>query len=321
MFDNFSVALFRLRIQATTSLLLPSYKGSTLRGGFGHAFRRIVCLTKDKDCAECILKQQCAYSYIFETPLPPNSGIMRKYPKVPHPFVLIPPLEKDRTYEKGENIDFGLTLIGKAIDYLPYFIFTFEEFGKIGIGKGKGKFVLGEVYSLDSNGDEVLIYEKTQRKLLNLFHTIYPFKEENNDRVTDQMRIAFLTPVRVKYQGNFGVKMDFHILFRNLIRRISTLAYFHCGENQSGIDFNNLIDKAKNVKTEKSNLKWFDWERYSARQQAKMNMGGFVGDIDYKGDFSVFLPWLKVGELVNVGKGTSFGLGKYQLDNVEAKKK
>jgi hypothetical protein len=42
-------------------------------------------------------------------------------------------------------------LIGKAVDYLPYFILTFSELGKKGIGMGRGKFVLEKVEDLGIN--------------------------------------------------------------------------------------------------------------------------------------------------------------------------
>jgi CRISPR/Cas system endoribonuclease Cas6 (RAMP superfamily) len=42
--------------------------------------------------------------------------------------------------------------------------------------------------------------------------------------------------------------------------------------------------------------------------------GGFVGDATFEGDLAEFLPALRLGELVHVGKGTTFGLGKYRLE-------
>ena len=44
-----------------------------------------------------------------------------------------------------------------------------------------------------------------------------------------------------------------------------------------------------------------------------MTLGGFMGSVTFKGDFGDFIPFLLLGEQVHVGKGTSFGLGKYQL--------
>jgi hypothetical protein len=58
--------------------------------------------------------------------------MMRKYTVAPHPFILEPSVKNQRTYKEGEDLSFGLTLIGRATDYLPYFIYTFDELGRIG---------------------------------------------------------------------------------------------------------------------------------------------------------------------------------------------
>ncbi len=42
-------------------------------------------------------------------------------------------------------------------------------------------------------------------------------------------------------------------------------------------------------------------------------MGGFVGDITFEGDIEPFMPIIKAGEVIHVGKGTGFGLGKYAI--------
>lgn len=44
-----------------------------------------------------------------------------------------------------------------------------------------------------------------------------------------------------------------------------------------------------------------------------MKMGGFVGQVEYRGELGDFVPLLKLGERVNVGKGTGFGLGRYAV--------
>jgi CRISPR/Cas system endoribonuclease Cas6 (RAMP superfamily) len=79
------------------------------------------------------------------------------------------------------------------------------------------------------------------------------------------------------------------------------------------LDFKGLIEKSKEITVQKENLTWFDWERYSNRQETKMKMGGFIGSITFQGNFQTFLPFVLLGEYVHVGKGTSFGLGKYEI--------
>jgi hypothetical protein len=105
---------------------------------------------------------------------------------------------------------------------------------------------------------------------------------------------------------------EFHILIRTLLRRLSNLAYFHCG-TELDLNFRGLITAAEQIETVHSDLRWYDWERYSARQDTRMKLGGFVGKVTYRGDLQPFLPLLRLGEFVHIGKGTSFGLGKYMI--------
>lgn len=119
----------RITLRATDPLQLPPYKGATLRGGFGTVFKETVCVVDHRDCARCLLRAQCAYPYIFDTPVPENTARMRKYPAAPHPFVFLPPLDTKTLYKPGDRLVFDLTLIGKGADFLPYFIYTFERLG------------------------------------------------------------------------------------------------------------------------------------------------------------------------------------------------
>ena len=44
-----------------------------------------------------------------------------------------------------------------------------------------------------------------------------------------------------------------------------------------------------------------------------MKVGRFMGDITFSGDIIPFLTYLLLGEIVHLGKASSFGLGKYKL--------
>jgi CRISPR-associated endoribonuclease Cas6 len=311
---------FLFKITAKEPIILPAYKGSTLRGGFGYAFKRVVCAIKDRECPDCLLKEKCVYSYVFETPPPSDTRIMRKYKSAPHPFVIEPPAEKRRGYKPGDEIQFGLTLIGRAIDYLPYFIYTFDELGKIGIGKGKAKYELKEVRC-----DGKQIYDAETKTLksfeaasLDVGIPTFPHsggfaeaKEKGGEG--GFLNLIFLTPTRILYDSHLTLDLEFHILIRNLLRRLSLLSYFHCGVDPSEWDFKGIIGEAKEIKVQKKNLRWYDWERYSGRQETRMKMGGFVGEISFEGNIEPFMPLISAGEILHVGKGTGFGLGKYEI--------
>ncbi len=316
--EKFIFSCFSFLIRAESSIELPSYKGSTFRGGFGHAFRRACCTTAKKDCSDCLLKNTCVYSWVFETPVPDDAQIMRKYFAAPHPFVIEPPNGGRRTYETGEQLDFRLVLIGRAVDYLPYFVYSFHQLGKMGIGKGRGKFrlekVIHESVPADAEEPGTVIYEGRNGTLIPPEAPV-SWPEIIDPKSPDRLHISFLTPTRIKYQGRLTRDLEFHVFFRNLLRRISLLSYFHCGQRLDDSEFRELIDRAKEVRTVKHGLYWHDWNRWSNRQGTRMKMGGFMGEITYEGDFEPFWPYIRLGEYVHVGKGSSFGLGRYEVVN------
>lgn len=312
MLETFRLAKFRFTICAKEHIRFPAYKGSAFRGGFGYAFKRVVCVIKDKACDGCLLKQKCIYSYIFETPPPEDTEMLRLYPKVPHPFVIEPPITEKQSFAPGEEFPFHLILIGNAIDYLPYFIYTFTELGKKGIGQGRGKYDLLQVEGIGLDNESVQIYHNKTQTLTGNYPIIQAGQLNPQRFASLKTTLSLHTPLRFRFDGHITDKIEFHVLIRNLLRRISSLSYFHCGEKLE-IDFKGLIEKATAVKLIKSDTHWFDWKRYSTRQEEWMSLGGVTGTISYEGDISDSMLLLRLGEYVHVGKGTSFGLGKYEI--------
>ncbi len=102
--------------------ILPPYKGSTFRGVFGHALKEVVCALKRQECPTCLLRGQCVYTQIFETP--PDS-LESGRPSPPHPFVIEPPATRRTHFLPGEAFNFRLLLFGQANQYLLYFVYAF----------------------------------------------------------------------------------------------------------------------------------------------------------------------------------------------------
>ena len=235
----------------------------------------------------------------------------RKY--LPHPFIIEPENDKKTIYEQGDNFSFDLILIGRAIEYLPYFIYSFKILGNLGIGKGRGKYFLKEVFSMDNNSNPKLIYDGEHQVLTNKYYVLTGEDLLNDYELNNEtISLNFITPTRIKYDRKLIDNLEFHVLIRNLLRRLSLIIYRHC-DYELNIDYKNLIEESKNVEIFDSNLRWYDLERYSNRQNTRMKMGGFIGKITYKGDLTPYIPLIEIGEHIHVGKGVSFGLGKYEI--------
>ncbi|MBI5185184.1 MAG: hypothetical protein HZA01_05600 [Nitrospinae bacterium] len=150
--EEFRIARFEFILASEEHIELPEYKGSALRGGFGTALRKVLCDEKKNNCDDCSRKKDCLFLYLFNTRLPEGSEVLKNTKNIPAPFVIEPPLENKRIFAEGEEIIFNLVLIGKARNYLPHFIFAFEEFGRAGLGKGGGRFLLKSVSRTDKDG-------------------------------------------------------------------------------------------------------------------------------------------------------------------------
>jgi hypothetical protein len=267
-----------------------------------------------------MLRHNCVYSYIFETPPPPQSTVLSKLDNPPRPYVIQPPSDGKTDYQPGEELSFGLVLIGhRAMDYLPYFIFAFDEFARRGIGltqnsheRKRGRCRLESVFSLHDQNQKQIFYGE-QKILTDESQTISFFSlTKDYDISITRLRLSFLTPTAIKHNGVFLKDLSFAPFIQNLIGRISMLALFHC-DSSLDLDFSSLLDRAKTISVENDSLSWKNWLRYSGKQKRRMNWGGLVGELDFVGELCEFLPYIRLGEYIHVGKSATFGLGQYKV--------
>jgi len=298
--------------------LLPPYKGSTLRGIFGHALKKVVCALKKQDCADCLLADRCIYPTVFE--ISAKAPVERKRKRIaqpPHPYVIEPPDDTKTHYQKGDLLNFSLILFGAACDNITYFIYAFDQIGGIGIGKrinGRGAtFSLHHVYA-----NEIPIYSKSDGKIkmqpqsTPLAPSSFTEKPETG---LLNIELSLVTPLRLKYKNGLKADLPFDVLTRAMLRRISSLFEYH-GAGEPPLDYRGMIARAKAVPVKESHIGWHDWRRYSNRQEQAMLMGGMVGKITYENVPAGYLPLLRFCETAHLGKATTFGLGKIKVTQI-----
>ncbi len=292
---------FTFASELNAEAVLPPFKGSTFRGAFGTALKRIVCALRRQECPDCLLNSRCVYAFFFESP-------------PPHPFVVEPPLITKTHFLPGEAFDFNLLLFGRATEYVPYCIYAFDQMGQTGIGKRvngrRAGFVLKEVRS--GPGGETIYSSEDQRLQRVNFSSEITLPEPPGGDIR-QITVRMETPLRVKQENQLTAHLPFHTLIRAALRRVSSL-FTHYGSGEPDLDYKGLVRRAQAVEIVESDLRWLDWERYSNRQEMKMLMGGMIGSVTYAGDLREFLPVLRICEEVHLGKQTTFGLGKITIE-------
>ncbi len=300
------VVRLSVELTAREPARLPRYKGAVVRGGFGLAFRRVSCPFPKRECADCLLVKQCVWSYVFNTPRPDNATVMRKYETIPRPFVIEPPEDQRTRLELRDQLQFGLVLVGRAIEHIPYFIYAFEQMAEQGLGTGRGRFALTAVRQ-----DGTLFFDSRAKCFVTPLRTMsleLAPGADNPARVT----LYFTTPLRIIHEGRMVRRPEFHILMRALLRRLGLLAYFH--DQPVELDYKTLIGQAESVPMVDCALARVEWRRFSSRQDRVVEMEGMEGRATYEGNVGLFLPFLKAGEILHVGKGTTFGMGKYKME-------
>src|SRR5690348_4555724 len=158
MTQNLRIGLFRFKLVPEQPLQVPALnKGNMLRGGFGHAFRRFCCIPHCKDTKTCPLAATCPYKGVFEPSPPPDSERLSKNRDIPRPFVFRAPQAMQSFFGKGEAFEFGLVLIGRVLDFLPYFVLSFRELANEGLGLNRAKCILERVeqVGVSSNRSEL----------------------------------------------------------------------------------------------------------------------------------------------------------------------
>ena len=319
MLQNFRFARYRLTYTVEEPLKMPRYKGNVFRGRFGYILRDITCVGGAQQCEKhCEFPERCVYSKCFETPVPDDSPMLRGQPFAPHPFVLEPPYTEQLEYASGDTLTCTLTLIGEAINVLPWMVFTFYRMGeqRIGLRNQRGKCRLEKVESLPARDDassQTIFTSETEMLtdegvILGIEDVMHAAPD-----VTDTIDLEFLTPTSIKVNGKWTSDLTFEVLVRNLLRRLRFLNYFHCGEDLDvEVDVHALIEAARSVK-DTPRLQWLRRDRYSHRAEASVPMSGFIGNIRFEGELAPFLPFISLGEYLHIGHHTAFGYGQYRL--------
>jgi len=325
--DALHVGLFRFTIAPRQPLVVPAVnKCNMLRGGFGHAFRRLCCIPQCKNAKCCPLTTACPYKTVFEPSPPPGADRLSKNEDIPRPFVFRAPDSQQTRFAPSERLQFELVLIGRAIDFLPHFVLSFRELAADGVGLNRAKCKLERVEQIKASVSGVGFPDVQTEVIYTAEDQLFRAAEVAsagswiNGRTgscietatIQRLTIRFLTPTLLRADGEVVRRPDFHHVFKRLRDRINALNTFY-GDGPLDADFSALGKLAEEVRTVSCDTKWIERFRTSSKTRQRHELSGFMGEASYAGDLTEFLPWLTMGELVHVGKHTAWGNGRIEL--------
>ena len=196
-------ALYRLRLLLELGArrqTLPASLGFTVRGIFVVSFRHVVCVTRAPVCDGCLLLHRCPYPYIFETPpaLHLPEVLQKRFRQAPRPYIFEVPL----VYRGEETLELGLILVGRALDFLPYFLYVVQETGKDGLGRARVPYRLLTVTDGGRADGSVIFQAEAGIVRDNVQAITLADVQHPGDNAVQQVTLELLTPLRVKKYGD-----------------------------------------------------------------------------------------------------------------------
>jgi CRISPR-associated endoribonuclease Cas6 len=248
-----------------------------LRGAFGVALKRVVCINPKYRCEGCFSTSNCIYYDFFEIK---NKFHLYRFSKA----------------LKEQNFDFSFYLFEEACEKLPYILNAFiEMITKQGLGVERKKFGIKYITC-----NERIVFQN------DTFDTkdIVPKKFEIDNTLKD-ITLLFQTPLRIKSDNKLlSTTPKLEQILSSILNRLNEFKNLP----MTRLPFEPSYEEAQ------SSVIFKDLTRRSNRQNTKMKIGGILGYVKYKNIDEKSYAVLKLGEIIGAGKLTVFGLGEIKVE-------
>lgn len=301
--ERFSIPYIKLKFKIIfpEKAVLPKEKVSALRGGMGEMLLRQNCIG-ERDCGHCPFEEACIVRSTMYTRMKRRPAFMQGDDSIGY---LLECENYQTVFQAGDSLFFFLILFGNNIVFFGQYLQAFYQLGVSGIGKDKAKFQIEEV---SSQGHKIFEDNIVDMRCYHI-ETVNEYVERRMCRLRAQefrSMVIFHTPLCLKFHGEYLREFHSEAIFQAVFRRIMMLDYFveryiDLPEISDYPDINEQIASERAV------------QRYSSTQDAKIRLKGIVGNVCFDYIPEELLPYLLAGELLHIGKNSSFGFGRYTI--------
>ncbi len=301
---------FRLRFHFTAQgpIHFPVGKpGNVLRGAFGLIFRRIACVPQCQSARTCDIREACAYARIFEPSSLGNSpsGLS----DWPRPFVFRASHLDGRTIPPQHQFHFDVHLFQLRDPAIPYFVLTFAQLAREGLGPGRANAILTAVDHLDAAGAAIgRVYDGQTFCGSDDIEPCW-LRLDPPAETVQRLEVRFLTPTELKSGHQLAPQPEFGILMNRVRDRLSTLSDLY-GSGPLEMDFAAFGERAAKVRMVRCDIGTVHVVRLSTRTGQQHPLDGFTGTAEYEGDLAEFVPFLRAASFTGVGRQTTWGKGE-----------
>lgn len=353
MFDLTATKLL-ITLEATETIALDQYAGSSLRGALYEAMLRRFCMNREAtSCADCPLNATCPVAGLV-APLRDERPRGRDAPR---PFVIAADpaaigltdaesrngegaYGRARTevrLEVGQTYTFAVTLFGRAATFFPYLALSLPTVATIGIGRplrdhhgqrGRPRIAKIDVVQPFTGQRETLYLANDQAvRTPTLVITPDMIATHAATLPTDRLAVRFITPTRLIAGKRLMAHPDARTLALRLTERLEALEQEYGGSSSATNDQHAAKDSrrdryiaveriARDICVVADETRWVDVTSYSSRQGQSMPIGGFRGRAILEGNIGPLRELLVWGEVAHAGKNAVKGDGCIRVESV-----
>lgn len=244
-------------------------------------------------------------------PQPATDPVVQRQVQKPSAAVVFSPdVVPQGRFAKGHQFQLPALFIGDGVVAIEAFVDVLQMLGQRGIHKGQGRFHVTAMKAPINDG----VTSPQGVLTACVIPDIVPLSWllERHSQSKSQVKLEVVTPMRLIKNGKPLFKFVFKDFFSVLRRRVSYLAIAH-GEAVINSTEDEMSELAATIVCREETLHWQDWRRL-AHGRKEQGIGGLTGSLDLSGDALAELWWLfELGALLHVGKGASFGFGRFRL--------
>lgn len=235
----------------------------------------------------------------------------------PRPFVFRAGHLDGCTIAAGATFFFDLHLFDMRSPAIAYLVLAFAQLGREGLGPGRRRASLTDVWQLNEagepgarifDGQSLLAHEQISPLLLNL---------DPCPKQVERVLVRFVSPTELKGGQQLIERPEFGILAARIRDRVSTLRALY-DDGPLAIDFRGFAERASVVRIVRCEIEPVAIERRSSRTGQVHSIGGFIGEAEYAGALGEFVPYLQAARWTGVGRQTVWGKGEVRAEDLKS---
>lgn len=301
---------FTCKLRAADAVRGVAALGDRFHSRLGNHLRRLVCSSRDAECADCLALEPCPYAALFHGRVHPGAHPLLRGQRLPAPWVFALP-HGQRELKRDQLVDLEMVGVGRAWRMLPYLLLALERMPDGKRRRGRPFWPLVPQRLLQRMpGTRARVVWRAGARTLGKVQPPQVWTGNDHSAFQGRLAVEFVSPLALKRDGEvLRHAPRLGELVRAAARRILALA---AGWSDVAVpaDLRGLFTRADRARVAAADTRPAKWLRDSRRQGRGVPMQGVVGTVRYTGVDAAVLPWLELGAVLHLGKGTAFGLGR-----------